>query len=159
MVASSPTVSSATISHAETCSIPQCEQPGSQQTLLGAEAVAQFGNIGNVVALVGTEHTLFISVGVPWLEQQIRSLLDEPQLTEEERYLIASLYTNLGCEDWVEVFNDMVRQAETPRVIAALMISAPSVGWHTEAQGRAIRAVASSTVSSGAEAAEVRGKH
>ena len=97
---------------------------GISADLLGAQAVAQFGNIGNVVALVGTEHTLFISVGVPWLEQQIRSLLDEPQLTEEERYLIASLYTNLGCEDWVEVFNDMVRQAETPRVVAALMISA-----------------------------------
>ena len=97
---------------------------GISADLLGAEAVAQFGNIGNVVALVGTEHTLFISVGVPWLEQQIRSLLDEPQLTEEERYLITSLYTNLGCEDWVEVFNDMVRQAQTPRVVAALMISA-----------------------------------
>ena len=101
---------------------------GISADLLGAEAVAQFGNIGSVVALVGTEHTLFVSVGVPWLEQQIRSLLDGPQLTEEERYLIASLYTNLGCEDWVEVFNDMVRKAETPRVVAALMISAKVLG-------------------------------
>ena len=101
---------------------------GISADLLGAEAVAQFGNIGSVVALVGTEHTLFVAVGVPWLEQQIRSLLDGPQLTEEERYLIASLYTNLGCEDWVEVFNDMVRKAETPRVVAALMISANVLG-------------------------------
>ncbi len=96
---------------------------GMSADLLSAEAVVQFGNIGNVLALVGTEHTLFVSVGVPWLEQQIRSLLDGPQLTEEERYLITSLHTNLGCEDWVEVFNKMVRQARTPRVVAALSLS------------------------------------
>ena len=96
---------------------------GISADLLGAEAVAQFGNIGSVLALVGTEHTLFVSVGVPWLEQQIRSVLDRPQLTEEERYLIASLYTNLGCEDWVEVFSNMVRIAKTPRVVVALLIS------------------------------------
>ena len=71
---------------------------------------------------------LFISVGVPWLEQQIRGVMDEAQLTEEERYLIASLYTNLGCEDWVEVFSNMVRQAETPRVVVALKISARVLG-------------------------------
>ena len=101
---------------------------GISADLLGAEAVAQFGNIGSVLALVGTEHTLFISVGVPWLEQQIRGLLDGPQLTEEERYLIVSLYNSLGCEDWVEVFNDMVRQAESPRVVVALLISALVLG-------------------------------
>ena len=101
---------------------------GISADLLGAEAVEQFGNIGSVLALVGTEHTLFISVGVPWLEQQIRSLLDGPQLTEEERYLIVSLYTNLGCDDWVEVFSNMVRQAETPRVVVALLISAHVLG-------------------------------
>ena len=96
---------------------------GISASLLGDEAVAQFGNVGNVLALVATEQTLFISVGVPWLELQIRSLLSDPQLTEEERYLISSLYTNLACENWVVVFNEMVRQAETPRVVAALMIS------------------------------------
>ena len=91
--------------------------------LLSTEAVAQFGRIGSVLGLVGTEHTLFVSVGVPWLEQQLRSLLEEPNMTEEERYLITSLYTSLGCKDWVEVFDEMVRQAETPRVVVALLIS------------------------------------
>ena len=46
---------------------------GMSADLLSAEAVAQFGNIGNVLGLVGTEHTLFVAVGVPWLEQQMRS--------------------------------------------------------------------------------------
>ena len=101
---------------------------GLSADLLGAEAVAQFGNIGNVLALVGTEHTLFISVGVPWLEQQIRSLIDGSELTEEERYLIGSLYTSLGCDDWVEVFNNMVRQASSPRVVAALLVSTLVLG-------------------------------
>ena len=96
---------------------------GMSADLLSAEAVAQFGNIGSVLALVGTEHTLFVSVGVPWLERQIRSLLDGPQLTEEEKYLITSLHTNLGCKNWVDVFNNMVRQAKTPRVVAALSLS------------------------------------
>ena len=96
---------------------------GMSADLLGDEAAEQFGNIGRVVALVGTEHTLFVSVGVPWLEQQIRSLCGDSDLTEDERYLIASLYTNLGCEDWVEVFREIVRIAESPRVVAALMVS------------------------------------
>lgn len=97
---------------------------GISADLLGAQAVAQFGNVGNVLALVGTEHTLFVAVGVPWLEQQIRTVMAEPELTDEERYLIGSLYTSLGCEDWVEVFDEMVRRAQTPRVVVALSISA-----------------------------------
>jgi len=108
---------------------------GVSADLLGAEAVAQFGNIGSVVALVGTEHTLFVSVGVPWLEQQIRSLLEDPKLSDDEAYLIASLYTNLACEDWIEVFHDTVRRAESPRVVAALLLNAYVLGATRKLKG------------------------
>lgn len=92
--------------------------------LLAAEATDQFGPIGNVVALLGVEHTLFVAVGVPWLQQQIRELVDDRELPEEERYLLGSLYTNLAGDGWIEVFDEILTEANSPRVIAALLIGA-----------------------------------
>lgn len=92
--------------------------------LLAIEAVEQFGTIGNVLALLGVEHTLFVAVGVPWLEQQIRQLADESSLSEEERYLFSSLHAHLACDDWIDVFHTVLRQAKSGRVLAALVISA-----------------------------------
>ena len=97
---------------------------GISADVLGAEAVARFGNIGSVLALVGTEQTLFISVGVPWLEQQILGVMNRRELTGEEMYLVTSLYTSLACADWVEVFSSMVREARTPEVVVALTVNA-----------------------------------
>lgn len=91
--------------------------------LLAEEAVQQFGNIGNVIALVGTEHTLFVAVGVPWLRNQIRELCDDQELSEDERYLLCSLHTHLACPDWIGVFDALLAEATSARVIAALVIS------------------------------------
>lgn len=92
--------------------------------LLAVEAEEQFGPIGNVIALVGIEHTLFVAVGVPWLEKQIRILVDDQDIHEEERYLLMSLYAHLACDDWIEVFDKMLAEATSVRVLAALLIGA-----------------------------------
>lgn len=92
--------------------------------LLGLEAKEQFGNIGEVISLIGTEHTLFVAVGVPWLQKQIMALAADPDLPEEERYLFTSLHTSLAGKDWIKVFHEMVTVAKSPRVIAALLITA-----------------------------------
>src|SRR5690606_38020218 len=85
--------------------------------LLAVEAEAQFGPIGNVVALLGVEHTLFVAVGVPWLQQQIRTLADDRSLHEEERYLLTSLYTNLAGSEWIDLFDSILAEASSPRVV------------------------------------------
>ncbi|MEK9507323.1 hypothetical protein WI460_03875 [Gemmatimonadota bacterium Y43] len=91
---------------------------------LAAEAVDQFGPLGDVVALVGTEHTLFVSVGVPWLEEQILELAKDASLGEEERYLLASMHASLACDGWLNLFEEVVSSATSPRVVAALWIAA-----------------------------------
>ena len=122
---------------------------GESADLLAAEAVEQFGNIGDVIALVGTEHTLFVAVGVPWLEKQIRELCDDENLSEDERYLLTSLHTHLACPGWIEVFDNLLRNAKTARVIAALIISGhiidavrPLNGSEAEGWARVKRALA-----------------
>ncbi len=89
---------------------------------LTEQATAQFGNIGEVVALVGTEHTMMVTIGVPWLAQQLRDLSKSDDLSEDERYLLMSVYIHLACDDWLEVLNDAVSSARNPRVVAALMM-------------------------------------
>jgi len=77
-----------------------------------------------VVALVATEHTLFVAVGVPWLQQQLRQLASDATLSDEERYLVVGLYSHLACGDWIEVFDRFLAATTSPRVIAALLVMA-----------------------------------
>lgn len=90
--------------------------------ILAKEAQDQFGNIGQVVALVGTEHTMLVTVGVPWLAEQYLELITDPELPDEERYLLVSVYSHLACEDWMEVLEGAVKESRSPRVIAALLM-------------------------------------
>lgn len=92
--------------------------------LLAVEAVKQFGPIGNVVSLVGIEQTLFVSIGVPWLEKQIGDLAADETMDEEERYLLASVYSQMGCEGWADSLLSVSKGAKSPRVVAALTVAA-----------------------------------
>ena len=89
---------------------------------LAKEAQQQFGNFGQVIALVGTEHTFLATVGVPWLQEQFRQLGQEENLSEEQRYLVTSVYTHLGCDDWLGVLESATKEARRPRVLVALLI-------------------------------------
>jgi hypothetical protein len=86
------------------------------------QAKAQFGNIGMLIALIGIEHTFFVTVGVPWLKGQLRALLRVTDLTDEERYLLASTYANLGYDDCFVVLEEVIREVKTTRVLVALRI-------------------------------------
>lgn len=90
--------------------------------MLAKEAEEQFGPIGQVVALVGTEQTLLVTVGVPWLAEQYLELFTDPALQEEERYLLASVYSHLACDDWMQVLESAISEAKSPRVVAALLM-------------------------------------
>lgn len=91
-------------------------------SMLAKEAEEQFGPIGEVVALVGTEQTLLVTVGVPWLAEQYLELFTDPELEEEERYLLASVYSHLACDDWMQVLETAIAEAKSPRVVAALLM-------------------------------------
>lgn len=86
------------------------------------EAVAQLGNIGELAALVGVEQTFFVTVGVPWLQVQFRTLLENPELSDEERYLLTSVYANLGCEDWLEFMVRAAKGVSSTRALVALQL-------------------------------------
>ena len=52
---------------------------------LAQEAKTQFGNFGETAALLGTEHTLFITIGVPWLQEQFKILINDPDISENRK--------------------------------------------------------------------------
>lgn len=82
--------------------------------------VDQYGAIGKLMALLGAEHSLFITLGVPWLRRQIRELVDDITTTEEERYLLASMYAHLGFDDCYALLVRTVQGSTSLRVIVAL---------------------------------------
>lgn len=87
-----------------------------------AIATEQFGNIGELAALLGIEQTFFVTVGVPWLENQLRELMEDEGVSDEEHYLLLSVYANLGCEDWLDLVEHALGNLKSPRAIVALQI-------------------------------------
>ena len=95
---------------------------------LAQEAKIQFGNFGEIAALLGTEQTLFITIGVPWLQEQFKILINDPDISEEERYLLTSVYSHLGCDNWLEVLESAVQSSKSPKVIVALLVLIARLG-------------------------------
>lgn len=85
-------------------------------------ATEQFGNIGELAALLGIEQTFFVTVGVPWLENQLRELMGHEEVTDEEYYLLLSVYANLGCADWLDLVEEALGELTSPRAFVALQI-------------------------------------
>ena len=95
---------------------------------LAQEAKIQFGNVGEIAALLGTEQTLFITIGVPWLQEQFKILINDPDISEEERYLLTSVYSHLGCDNWLDVLASAVQSSKSPKVIVALLVLIARLG-------------------------------
>jgi len=87
-----------------------------------AEAKAQFGNIGEIAALIGVEHTFFATVGVPFLGRQFRSFADASALSNEKRYLAASTYAQLGLTNSVAVLDSALKATDDTKVLLALHV-------------------------------------
>ena len=81
-----------------------------------AEAKREFGNIGEIAALLGVEQSFFLTVGVPWLYKQLASLAADQELTEEERFLAASTYAQLRSPNWIGVIETFAREFQKTRV-------------------------------------------
>lgn len=86
------------------------------------EAVDQFGPIGRLAALVGIEQTFFVTVGVPWLQKQFRDLAQDPEVTEEERYLLLSAHAQLGGEGWIGGLREGLKEIRSPRGLIAMSV-------------------------------------
>lgn len=95
---------------------------------LAQEAKNQFGNFGEIAALLGTEQTLFITIGVPWLQEQFKILINDTDISEEERYLLTSVYSHLGCDNWLDVLESAVQSSKSPKVIVALLVLIARLG-------------------------------
>jgi hypothetical protein len=89
---------------------------------LTEQATAQYGNIGHLMALIASEHSLFVTVGVPWIRNQLSELLGEAALTDEERYFLASTYTNLGYDDCYAVLEQAIRDTDSTKVLVILQV-------------------------------------
>lgn len=85
-------------------------------------AKAQFGNIGEIAALIGTEHTFFATVGVPWLENQFELLAHDPALSEEQRYFSAGTHLHLGCGHGLDLIDVVASNTGDTRVLLALKV-------------------------------------
>jgi hypothetical protein len=83
-------------------------------------AKAQFGNIGEVAALIGLEYSFFATVGVPWLKNQFKGLLGTDSLAEEEQYLVASTYANLGLPGCGDILKGIASRTTSTRVLLVL---------------------------------------
>ncbi|HEY0778017.1 MAG TPA: hypothetical protein VGD56_08635, partial [Gemmatirosa sp.] len=90
--------------------------------------VEQFGTIGKLVALLGAEQTFFVTVGVPWVHNQLRELLDDAALTDDQRYLLATTYVYLGAPDCYQVLERAVRDTTSTRVLVGLDLLLQQLG-------------------------------
>lgn len=81
--------------------------------------VERYGTIGRLLALIGAEHSFFAAIGVPWLRLQLKGLLQE-NISEEERFMLASTYAQLGFDDAYVVLRGAVKDAKSLRVLVAL---------------------------------------
>lgn len=101
-----------TVLHACCASIPSFERI----------IVDQYGPIGKLMALIGAENSLFITLGVPWLRRQVLDIIDESETTEEERYLLTSMYAHLGFDDSYAILAKAAQRSTSLRVLVALDI-------------------------------------
>lgn len=82
---------------------------------------AQIGNIGEIAALMAVDQTFFVTVGVPWLENQLAALTTDPALSEEERFLCASACAQLGTGGSWGIITELAKQAKSTRVVLVLL--------------------------------------
>lgn len=87
-------------------------------------AKAQFGNVGELAALVGVDQSFFVTVGVPWLEKQFRTIALDPASTEDARFLAASTYAQLGGDDYLGVLDHVASETDSTRVLVVLRVIA-----------------------------------
>jgi hypothetical protein len=85
-------------------------------------AVEQFGNIGHLMALMASEQSFFVAVGVPWLRNQLLYLLRNANLADEARYFLASTYTYLGYDDCYAVLEAAITEATSTKVLVVLQV-------------------------------------
>jgi hypothetical protein len=85
-------------------------------------AKKQFGNIGELAALIGVEHSFFVTVGVPWLEKQFRRIAKskDSDISDEARFIVASTYAQLGGEDYLDVLDFVAKRTSSTRVLMVL---------------------------------------
>jgi hypothetical protein len=81
-----------------------------------------FGNIGEVAALLAVDQTFFVTVGVPWLENQFRDLAADERLPEAERLFATSVHAQLGCTGWLEVLEEAVQKAVSTKSLMAYRV-------------------------------------
>jgi hypothetical protein len=91
-----------------------------------ATAKKQFGNIGELAALMGIEQSFFVTVGVPWLEKQFRQIATSKTSTasDDGRFLAASTYAQLGGEDYLGVLDFVAKKTSSTRVLMVLRVAA-----------------------------------
>jgi hypothetical protein len=99
------------------------------------EVVTQeYGPVGKLMALIGVEHSFFVTIGVPWLKNQLSALLAHAELTDEERFMLASTYVHLGFADRFDVLSGVLKQLASLRALVAADILIRQVG-HSERMG------------------------
>lgn len=80
---------------------------------------ADLGNIGEIAALIGVEQTFLVTVGVPWLALQFRSLATDGSLSEEERLLCLSAHASLRGENWQTTVGEVLPTLRKINVVLA----------------------------------------
>lgn len=90
-----------------------------------ARAKEQFGNVGELAALLGVEQSFFLTVGVPWLSRQLGSIAEDESIVDEQRYLAASTFIQLGGA--LHVVDELIASAASTRVLVGLKILLTSV--------------------------------
>jgi hypothetical protein len=107
------------------------------------EVVCQeYGPIGKLMALIGAEHSFFVTIGVPWLQQQLTALLSEGELTDEEKFMLASTYFHLGFEDRFVVLSTVLKELTSLRSLVAVDILIRQAGHSERMTEREAKALA-----------------
>jgi hypothetical protein len=78
------------------------------------------GNVAELAALIGVEQTFLVTVGVPWLALQFQELALDESLSEEERFLVASVNADIGSDGCIDVLERLSRKFRQPRVLLVL---------------------------------------
>jgi hypothetical protein len=95
--------------------------------VFAAEAKRQFGNIGELAALIAVEQTFVASVGVPWLEKQFSELANDTALGDEAHYLLASMQAHLGLEGFTSALESTAKATKSTKVLLAMSILVQTV--------------------------------
>jgi hypothetical protein len=85
-------------------------------------ATDQYGNIGILMAVFAAEHSFFVAIGVPWIRNQLLELMQATDLSDEERYFLASAYASLGYDDCHAVLRQAITESTSTRVLLVLQL-------------------------------------